>query len=127
MNGSSTLTNLSQLGIVSQPSQVQGGVNLSIDLATLQTAFNADATGAFSLLAQATNAFSSLAGSFVGRTGSQFSALGALAQTLSSDQLLTNSILPLIFSGGSSGIGSGNVQQAILAINEYAMISTLLG
>jgi len=126
-NGSSTLTNLSQIGIVVQPNQGPAGGVLSIDLNTLQNAFNSDAAGAFSLLSQAANSFSSLAGSFVGQAGSRFSTLGALAQTLSANQLLTNSILPLTLYGGSAGSGNGSVLQAILAINQYTLVSSLLG
>ena len=144
-NGNSSLTALSQLGIVFQPPQVPGGGgSLSIDLDTLEAAFTSDAAGAFSLLAQAANTFGNVAGNFVGQAGGQFSVLSALTQTSATDQLLTNSILSSTLFSGSSNLadllalesltqsGQANssatsARQILLAINEFTLVSTLLG
>ena len=131
-NGNSSLNNLSQLGITFKPSLIPGGGgSLSIDLGALQSAFNTDATGAFSLLATAANAFAGQAASFVSQAGGQYSALAALAQTSS----LTGGLLSQTQSGsldfGSALLaqslsGGVSLQQAILAINEYSLVSNLL-
>lgn len=132
-NGNSTLTNLSQLGIAFNPSPVPGeGGSLSIDLNTLQSAFNTDAAGAFSLLSTAANAFGEQAGNFIGQAGSQYSALAALEPGSPAA-----SLFPQTQSNGGINFGSlllneslnGNIslQQAILAINEYQLVSGLLG
>lgn len=140
INGDSTLTKLSQLGISIQPGQETTGGNLSIDLATLESAFSTDAAGAFSLLSQATNAFANLAGGYVAQAGVQSAALGGLAQTAMVDQLLAENFLsPAATSGtfdlagllaleslSQPGLGV-SAQQAILALNQFALVSTLLG
>ncbi len=135
-NGSSALTNLSQLGIEFQPSPFPGGKSsLSINLATLQSAFNTDATGAFSLLAAATNSFSELAGGVISQAGGQFSALATLGQTSASLGLLTDNLSFPSQTGNDLGsllaiaslTGSANLQQAVSAINEYILVSSLLG
>jgi len=140
--GNSALSNLSQLGIVFKPSQIPGGAgSLSINLSTLQAAFNANATGAFSLLTKAANAFGNLAGNFVGQAGNQYSTLATLAQSSSIGSSLTNYLTSSLFSqvqsnGGQnlnnillneSLNGSISFQQAVLASNEYSMVSSLLG
>ena len=141
-NANSSLTSLAQLGIVFQPSKnPDGGGILSIDLAALQSAFNTDAAGAFSLLSNAASAFADLGGSFVSQAGTQFSALAALGQTSSAYQFLTNSILSPTPSSSSfnlagllaiesltqGSLGGANAQSTILALSQYALISTLLG
>lgn len=140
-NINSSLSNLAQLGIVFQPSQGSGGGSLSIDLATLKSAFSTDAPGAFSLLSKAATEFADLGGSFVGQAGTQFSTLAALAQSSADNQFLTNSILSLAPTSGSfnlagllaieslrqGSLGGANAQSAILALSQYALISTLLG
>lgn len=56
-NGNSTLTTLAQIGINLQASPLTGnGGTLSIDLKALQSAFNTDQAGTFSLLRGATQA-----------------------------------------------------------------------
>lgn len=135
-NGSSALTNLSQLGIQFQPSQFPGGKSsLSINLATLQSAFNNDATGEFSLLAAATNSFSVLAGSVISQANSQFSSLATLAQTSAGLGLFDNSSLFPTQSSNDLGsllaiaslTGGANLQQVVSAINQYTLVSSLLG
>lgn len=139
-NANSALSNLSQLGIEFQPSPLPGGGgSLSINLSTLQSAFNSDAAGAFSLLSKAASAFGDVAGSYVAQANSQYSALAALAQFSSGvgsfSSLISNSLLSQGQSGNfnianllSSGslTGNPNVQQMLIAMNEYAMVSGLL-
>jgi hypothetical protein len=134
-NGDSSLTNLSQLGITYTPSLIAGnGGSLSIDLATLQSAFNTDAAGAFSLLASAANALAGQAGSFVSEAGGQYSALAALTQTTSLTGSATSNLLSETQSGGlnfgnvllsQSLNGNISLQQAILAMDEYSLVSSL--
>ncbi len=128
-NGNSTLTSLAQLGIEFHSSPTPGGGgSLSVNLATLQSAFNTSATGAFSLLASAANAFNSLAGSFVAQAGAQ-------SQTSIGAELLANSLLSQAQGNGDlssllaieSLTGVANLQQVILAMNEYNLVSGLLG
>ena len=135
-NGSSALTNLSQLGIELQPSPLPGGKSsLSINLAALQSAFNTDATGAFSLLAAAANSFSNLAGSVISQAGGQLSTLATLAQTSAGLGLFNNSSLFPNQPGNDLGsllaisslTGGANLQQVVAAINEYTLVSSLLG
>lgn len=136
-NGSSSLTNLSQLGIAFQPSLLAGvGGSLSIDQNTLLSAFNTDAAGAFTLLSQAASAFNDLAASFIAQSSSQYSSLSALTQTPTGNSsitdLLTNSFLPpqlnldnLLSTASQSG--STNLQLVFQALNEYTMVSALFG
>lgn len=130
-NGNSTLTNLSALGVTYTPSAIPGGGSLSIDLAALQSAYNSDQAGAFSLLGTVATALADQAGSFVGEAGGRYSALAALAQTSLLTGSLTSSFLPGSLDFGNLLLGeslNGNVslQQAILAINQYALISNLI-
>lgn len=138
-NGGSPLTTLAQIGITLQPPTVTGGGGtLGIDLATLQSAFNADQAGTFSLLGQAIASFSAIAGGFGSEAGSQFAVTGALAQAA-----LTESLLGLSLNGGSFGSGrfdftdllalsslsqgnASNTAQTILALNQFNFVQTLL-
>jgi hypothetical protein len=137
-NGNSALTALSQLGITFQPSLLPGGGgSLSLNLGTLQSAFNSDAKGAFSLLSNAANALGGVAGSFVTQEAGQFSSMAVLLQasagTTSLSDFLTSSLLTQAQSGTSvsslfaSGTlsGSTNLGQVFLALNEYNMVSGL--
>ena len=135
-NSNSALTNLSQLGIDFTPSPIPGGKSsLSINLVTLQSAFNTDASGAFSLLAAATNSLGSLAGGFINQSGAILPSLTAQAQLLANSSLLTDGLLVSSQTGGNldnlltiaSLTGGGeNLQQVISAINQYTLVSTLL-
>lgn len=120
-NGSSALTSLAQIGIIPQPDPLAGGSRLSIDLDVLEAAFTSDATGAFSLLTQAATAFGTVAGDFVSQSQPQLSVLGVLAQTAAANQFSDNDILSL------GQLNAPSLQQAILAINQYTLVSTLLG
>lgn len=135
-NGNSALTSLSQLGIEFQPSPVPGaGGSLSVNLATLQSAFNSDAAGAFSLLSDAASAFNDVAASFTSQTGTQSSLLATLAQNTSifgfldtgllSPAQTNNTELASLLTLGSIG-GGANLQQVISALTEYNMVSGLL-
>ncbi len=136
-NGNSTLTDLSQLGIKFQPSQIPGaGGKLSIDLGKLQSAFNTDATGAFALLAKAANAFSAVAGDFISQSGSQYAFLSVLLQAASGATSFSNTLLPQTLTNNSDFFnllsngqlaGSANMPQLFHAINEYSMVSALFG
>lgn len=141
VNGDSVLTNLSQIGIVFQANPNTGAGSLSINLDTLKSAFNSDAAGAFSLLTNAANALRNVGGNFVQQSGGQYSVLSALEQASSDDgslaDVVSDSLLAQAQSGGSLNLasllaseslsGGASLQQMILAMNEYAMVSTLLG
>lgn len=133
-NGNSALTNLAQLGIEFNPSPSPlpgGGGSLSVNLGTLQSAFNTSPTGAFSLLTAAANAFNGLAGNFIGQTGSPAS----LVQSSLGVELLANSLLSEAQTNGDLGsllaieslTGVSNLQQVILAMNEFNFVAGLGG
>jgi hypothetical protein len=131
-NGNSTLTNLAQLGIEFHPSPIPGaGGSLSVNLSTLQSAFNTSATGAFSLLTTATNAFNNLVGNFITQAGSS----AAQAQTSIGAEVLANSLFSQAQGNGDlstllaieSLTGVSNLQQVIITMNEYNLVSGLLG
>lgn len=126
VNDDSALTRLSQLGIEFQPDLVTGGGTLSLDLATLKSAFNSDATGAFSLLAKAATALGDTTGNFLVQAASQFSVLDTLVQGSSGNGALSSIIADSLLASGSLA-GEANLQQVILAMNQYALVSTLLG
>lgn len=136
-NGGSTLTDLAQLGISIQAATEPGG-RLSVDLDTLKAAFDSDARGAFALLSQAANAFGDTAANFIGATGNQLSTLNALAQSAATNQLITNSLpsspqptgglnLADLLALESLTGSAASAQQIVLAMNQYALVSTLLG
>ncbi|MEN6586781.1 MAG: flagellar filament capping protein FliD [Sulfuricella sp.] len=126
VNGESALTRLSQLGIGFQPDPVTGGGILSIDLDTLKSAFNSDATGAFSLLAKAATALGDTAGIFVRQAASQFSILDTLVQGTGGNGAFSSIFANSLLASGSLA-GGANLQQVVLAMNQYALVSTLLG
>jgi len=138
-NGSSALTKLSQLGITFQPATFPGGGGrLSIDLNQLQSAFDADAAGAFSLLSEAANAFGELGGSFAEQGVGQYSSLATLAQVSSSMTLLGDGLFSSAQSSDSNGsfdnlllaeaLTSGtNIQQTVRAISQYTLVANLFG
>lgn len=133
-NGTSSLTTLAQIGIAFHPSQWPGGAgSLSINLSTLQSAFNADAAGAFSLLSGAANAFSGVAGSFITQGGSQ-SSIAELTQAAIVAQMLNNDLFSQAQTNDNLGTllgiesltGTTSLPQVILAMNEYTLVSGLL-
>jgi hypothetical protein len=138
-NGSSALTNLSQLGITFQPATLPGGGGkLSIDLDALQTAFDADAGGAFSLLSEAANAFGELGGNFAEEGARQYSSLASLTQFSSSMTLFGDGLFSAGQSSGSissfdnqllaEALASGaNIRQTVRAISQYTLVANLFG
>jgi len=138
-NGSSTLTKLSQLGITFQPATLPGGGgNLSIDLSALQSAFDTDAAGAFSLLSEAATAFGELGGSFAEQGARQYSSLAALAQFSSSMTLFGDGFFSQTQGSGNIGLfdnllladalaGGANIRQTVRAISQYALVANLFG
>lgn len=138
-NGDSNLTQLTQIGINFQASD-SGGGSLSIDLNTLKSAFASNPAGAFSLLAKAAQAFDGVATDTVGQAQSNFTLLGALTQLGITDQFFGSSqltgtggtnlsdLMLLEFLGGIDSTGnSGGALQNLLALNEFNLVSTLLG
>lgn len=134
-NGNSALTTLAQLGVEFQPAVLPGQASrLSLDLDTLRSAFNADSTGAFSLLGKAAGALSDAAGSFVSQSGAQYASLTALTASPFGVSLFGNSLTPqlqandalinLLTSRGASG---ANLQQVFTALNEYTLVASLFG
>lgn len=135
-NGNSTLTGLSQLGITFQPALLPGASSkLSINLSALQSAFNTDNTGAFSLLGKAANAFSEVAGSFISQSSGQYSSLALLAQSPFGTSLFSGGLTPeaqannVLFGllSGATLAGGISPQQALAALNEYTLVSSLFG
>jgi len=137
-NGDSALTRLAQVGINFE-SSASGGNSLSIDLDTLKSAFTTDPAGAFSLLAQAADAFKTVAADTVGQAQNNFSALDVLAQSGLTDQLLGNNslfasgngidfadLLLLESFGGNNSINS-SVLQNLVALNQFNLVSSLVG
>lgn len=143
-NGSSTFSNLAQIGITFQPAQFPDGSKLSIDLSKLKSAFQADAAGSFSLLGQAATSLGGLANDFVTQATPQVSDFRLLAQTLAFSQLSNNSFqslgqttgslnfadllaLQMDFSNGQGNSFTPTLQQSFLAMNQFNLVSTLLG
>jgi hypothetical protein len=146
-NGGSALTSLSQIGIELQPATVPGGGgSLSINLDTLVSAFESDPAAAFSLLSQAANAFAGLAGTAAAAAGNQIPTLNALTQASTANQLLSSTglfpteassnaginstdllVLASLAQSGPSGSGSLSLQQVVLALNQFSLVSTLFG
>ncbi|MCK9200783.1 MAG: flagellar filament capping protein FliD [Gallionella sp.] len=138
-NGSSALTNLSQLGITFQPATLPGGGgSLSIDLSELQSAFDTDAAGAFSLLSEAANAFGELGGSFAAQGARQYSSLATLAQFSSNMTLFGDGLFTPTQSSGNIGLfdnlllaealtSGANIQQTVRAISQYTLVANLFG
>lgn len=134
-NGSSALTRLSQLGITFQPATLPGGGGrLSIDLDALQSAFDTDAEGAFSLLSEAADAFGELGGSFAAQGTRQYSSLAALAQLSSSMTLFGGGLFASTQGSGglfdnlllADALTSGaNIQQTVRAISQYTLVANL--
>lgn len=134
-NGGSSLTRLEQLGIRLGPSAAAGN-SLSIDLDTLKAAFATDQTGAFSLLAEAADAFRKLAADTVTQAETNFATASALSQFDFSNQFFgSNSLLTsgngfnlanLLFLESLGGSNS-TTRQNLLALNEFNLVSALLG
>lgn len=132
-NGSSDLTQLSQLGIAVTPS-ADGGGRLTVDRDKLQAAFTSDADGAFSLLGAAAEAFRGIAAETVGQAQSNYAAAGTLSQFALGNQLFGGGLLA---SGSGNNLGDllfleslstgGGSLQNLVALNEFNLVSTLIG
>ncbi len=135
-NGDSALTRLAQLGIAYQPAMLPGGAaSLTLDETALQTAYAADPAGASTLLAGVAGAFSSLAGGFISRSGSQYASLDALLQSSGTYSFLDNSLTPslqvqnnlLSLLATPAATGRLSWQQVYSAMQEYSMVANLFG
>jgi len=138
-NDSSALTKLSQLGITFHPPTLPGGGGkLSIDLDALQSAFDTDASGAFSLLSEAANAFGELGGNFAKQGTRQYSSLASLAQFSSSMTLFGDVFFTPAQSRDNIGLfdnlllaealtSGTSIRQAVRAISQYTLVANLFG
>jgi len=132
-NGGATLTDLSQLGIELQPDIFPAGSSrLTLDTDKLEAAFTSDAQSATALLASAADAFSTVAGNFISRSGSQFPSFEAFLQTTSNSDLLAG--LPQLQTlslhdalASQSEDQTINWQLVYAAITEYSLVSQLYG
>lgn len=139
-NGESALTRLSDLGIELRPSLIPGVGTLGIDVAKLRTAFESDPAGTFSLLAKAVTEFSALGTAFTSSNGGatgllaaelQFSALqlGLGLFDTGADRL--NAGLPglndLLTLASLGNAGRDSQARTLAALNEFSLISSLLG
>ncbi len=139
-NGESALTGLDQLGIRFEPARFDpapsafAGQRLDIDLATLRGAFASDPEGAFTLLGQAADAFAGQADGYLAQAAGVASALGRwswLEDSLALSGGLTDNSpafgLSELLLLGSLGQGdSASLLQRRLALDQFALVSTLL-
>ena len=139
-NGNSSLTQLSQLGVVFHPVRGATGSSLSIDLGKLESPFGSDGAGAFGILSQAATARRNAAGNFVDQAGKRASASGTLTQASLADQPLTDSLpfqtpsasnfglptLSTVEALSPAGSGASGAHNAALALNQFALVSQLI-
>ncbi len=139
-NGESALTRLDQLGIRLEPARFDpassafAGQRLGIDLATLRSAFASDPEGAFTLLGKAADAFAGQADGYLAQAAGVASALGRwswLEDSLALSGGLTDNSpafgLSELLLLGSLGQGdSASLLQRRLALDQFALVSTLL-
>lgn len=139
-NGESALTRLDQLGIRFEPARFDpassafAGQRLGIDLATLRSAFASDPEGAFALLGKAADAFAGQADGYLAQAAGVASALGRwswLEDSLALSGGLTDNSpafgLSELLLLGSLGQGdSASLLQRRLALDQFALVSTLL-
>ena len=130
-NGSSALTTLAQIGIAFQAAPILGsGGTLSIDQQALQSAFIADPAGTFSLLANAAQTLGELASDFERQTGGAAASLALQSTSLFTAGLTGSGLqgaadlltLGLLSQGGTAGQA-----QRLAALNQFLLVSTLLG
>ena len=123
-------TTLADIGIAQSDSGT-----LSIDLQALQTAYQANASGTFSLLAQAAQSLGQVAAGYADQAGAESATLGSVAQLGSGLSLLFGSDLTASNNFGLadllalSSLSSGNattLTQQLLALNEFNLISNLI-
>lgn len=139
-NGESALTRLDQLGIRLEPARFDpassafAGQRLGIDLATLRSAFASDPEGAFTLLGQAADAFAGQADGYLAQAAGVASALGRwnwLEDSLALSGGLTDNnpafgLSELLLLGSLGQGDSASLLQRRLALDQFALVSTLL-
>jgi hypothetical protein len=121
-NSNSAFTDLGQIGIEFQPaSTTSGGGTLSLDLQTLQSAFETNPTAAFSLLAQATQALGNTASGFTSQAAGQLPFLASGLWGNSSYAYSNWLALSSLNSGSAT-----TLTQQLMALNEFNLVSSLL-
>jgi hypothetical protein len=127
-SGDSEMTSLEQLGITLQPTPATAGGMLTIDLGTLQSAFESNPIGTFAALGTAVQLFGDTAASFVSQVGRETVTVASLAQLGSGQTTFGSSglINLLALSSFNSGVATTFTQQ-LMALNEFMLVSTLLG
>jgi hypothetical protein len=123
-NGTSAPTSLAEIGIEFQsPSATAVGGTLSIDLQTLQSAFESNPTGTFSVLTQAVQSFGDVGATFSDQTGSEAATFASLSQFGFGQSGLLDLLLMSSFNSGSAT----TLTQQMMALNEFNLVSTLFG
>lgn len=122
------LTSLAQLGITLQPAPTAAGGTLTIDLDTLQSAFEGNPAGTFAALDQAVQLFGDAAAGFVSQVGRETATVAGLAQFgLGQTTFGSSGLINLLaLSSFNSGVAT-TVTQQLMALNEFILVSTLLG
>jgi hypothetical protein len=124
ISGTSAPTSLAEIGIEFQPTPTTAVAGtLSIDLQTLQSAFESNPTGTFSLLTQAVQSFGDLAATFSARAGSEAVTFASLATFGFGQSGLFDLLLMSSFNSGNAT----TLTQQLMALNEFNLVSTLLG
>jgi len=144
-NGETGPTTLGQLGVELQPVAGGGASALTVNLQSLQSAFAANPTGTFSLLAQAVQSFGNLAANFAAQAGAESSTVGALG--LGGGGFGGFSLADLFALESLGGLGGSNsfgfadllalsalggggaltLTQQLTALNEFNLVSSLIG
>jgi hypothetical protein len=123
-NDSSTPTSLTDIGItLKSTSTTAVGGTLGIDLQTLQSAFESNPTGTFSLLTQAVQSFGDVAATFSAQASSEATTFAALSQFGFGQSGLLDLLLMSSFNSGSATTRT----QQLMALNEFNLVSTLFG
>lgn len=124
-NGDSELGSLDQIGIDLIPSSVPGlGGRLEIDMERLRAALTVDPAGAFALLDRAGVAFGGLAAGYASEATPNLVLASLAGQlTMAGSGLLGVGDLLALGALGQSGTSS----QVLLALNQFNLISSLLG
>lgn len=127
-SGDSAVTSLAQLGITLQTTPTLAGGRLTIDLDTLRTAFDSNPTATFAALGEAVQSFGDTAASFASQVGNQTVAAASLASFgFGQSEFGTLGLFNLL---SLSSFNSGNATtytQQLMALNQFRLVSTLLG
>lgn len=127
-SGESALTSLEQLGITLQASPTTIGGTLTIDLDTLRSAFESKPTETFAALDEAVQLFGDTAAGFVSQVAGETATVASLAQfglgqTTFGSPGLINLLALASFNSGTATTAT----QQLMALNEFMLVSTLLG